>query len=620
MGQNNTESVAFSSYVNSLRRKRGVALEALCEGLCSTSMISHWESGKRIPDRYLQNRIFNRLGIDSDGFQHLLNYDKYDFYKKRLQILFHIREGHFLLANQLLDEYEASADSTNSLEKQFCLYMKATIMRCLGYDASFFHAYFEEALKLTVPNIELRPITSFVLSVQELDLILDYAASETTVHPSIFMDVISYAMKNDFDSLSQAKILPKAVVYYCKYSSLDSLTHTSIDFNQYLILLDTALESLRKTYSLYYMYEILSYRSLVIQRILSLGNSFTPNWEKQLEQNNQWLFHLSSLYEDYDVPKETFESTSLYLVKGVECLNDAIRIRRKMLKLPAATLCKDICDVKTLRRIESKSTTPQYDVVIKLLARLGLPGVYTRSDVTLDHPNTKKMLDDLRFYVNQRDTYNIDQTVHILSHKIPMNNIYNLQFIESAKVYSLRQKGLISTTEYTKKMKEILELTVPWKSILNDEAKFLSYNELAYIHNILSGLNSASQEYHSCQEILANYYKPYFETELAAVYGSQLDFICNVVQNNLGNMGDYETSNQYNNYLIKENLRLKRAGILPQFLYGIWWNNEQQERETPSLQHSDKLTLLQRCISLATLFNQRDLEEFLTQKEKALLN
>ena len=119
----------FSNYVNTVRKKQGISLDDLCEGLCSPSLISSWESGKRTPEKLLQDRLLSRLGVSLDTFQHLLPYDKYQRFQMQTKIIFFIQQEQYLKAETLLKEYQQNISSKQPLEKQFSLYMTALLMK-----------------------------------------------------------------------------------------------------------------------------------------------------------------------------------------------------------------------------------------------------------------------------------------------------------------------------------------------------------------------------------------------------------------------------------------------------------------------------------------------------------
>lgn len=119
-------------------------------------------------------------------------------------------------------------------------------------------------------------------------------------------------------------------------------------------------------------------------------------------ENAEWKEVLEQIYAEFQVPKKTFEYCYLYVVHGVFCINDVIRIRRQMLGITPSKLCDGICSVKTLRRLERRETTPQHAIVEPLFARLGLSGELTRTELVTDDPEAKRLMEKMCFSVGKR--------------------------------------------------------------------------------------------------------------------------------------------------------------------------------------------------------------------------
>ena len=602
----------FSNYVNTVRKKQGISLDDLCEGLCSPSLISSWESGKRTPEKLLQDRLLSRLGVSLDTFQHLLPYDKYQRFQMRTKIIFFIQQEQYLKAETLLKEYQQNISSKQPLEKQFSLYMTALLMKLQNQPDWKIYSTFDKALKLSVPKIDQRPLSTFTLSIQELDMVLERAAFSFPVNINAFEEVIHYCSQFDCDLSSKAKIYPKAVVLYCEailsiYSNPD-LT----DYNFYLILLDSALAILQKKHSLFYMWEILNLRKTILKCILSLQEDSNSSLKSYFHATAKQIDVLNSLYAHYHVCPKTTQSSLLFLEKGVECINDVIRIRRKMLNLTPSQLCKDICDIRTLKRIEANLSTPQHSLISTLLERLGLPGSYIKSELLLNSSGTKSSLDAFRYLMNEQNQTDTCQLVHIFSQSACLDYTYNLQFSQSLQAYSLWEKGLYTNQDFCDAMKNIISMSIPWNCVISDSPKYFTYNELTYIYFVLLGMNSSSSEYNRCYEILENYYKDILGTELMLTYGGQFEFVLNVVQNHLGNIGNYEASSFYNNAIIPMLFRCKNAGTLLHFLYGNLWNSIESKKPLPP--DSMDIGTLKLLAEFATLCNRPDLNHFFLEK------
>ncbi len=61
---------------------------------------------------------------------------------------------------------------------------------------------------------------------------------------------------------------------------------------------------------------------------------------KEKRENQERERVLEQSYQEFRIPKETVTDSFLYVEKGVSCINDAIRIRRKMLGMDLKELCE----------------------------------------------------------------------------------------------------------------------------------------------------------------------------------------------------------------------------------------------------------------------------------------
>lgn len=64
--RNREESRQFNMYVTRMRRKCGTSLRQICEGLCTSQEIVLPESGRRLPNKLLQDAIVERLGVGAE--------------------------------------------------------------------------------------------------------------------------------------------------------------------------------------------------------------------------------------------------------------------------------------------------------------------------------------------------------------------------------------------------------------------------------------------------------------------------------------------------------------------------------------------------------------------------
>ena len=122
----------FADLLKAQTKKRGVLIEALCEGLCSQSMFTRICNGERSADKLLRERLMQRLGLSDTRNESFLFRDEYEKWKLRQQILNCINREQFEQAEELLQKYKSRVSMKNNLEQQFCLVMETQILTGKG--------------------------------------------------------------------------------------------------------------------------------------------------------------------------------------------------------------------------------------------------------------------------------------------------------------------------------------------------------------------------------------------------------------------------------------------------------------------------------------------------------
>ena len=209
----------FPQFLRQVRREKNVSLEQLSEGLMTVSQLARIEKGHHFACKNAKDRLLGRMGISSDLYENLLNIGDYEAWEQQHDILCAIERKEFQKAQEMIAAYEQQNPSAdrNKLKQQFCLVMRAEILRQQGEDQSKIGDCYERAVKLTVSEVEHLCISQKLLSVQEVNLILEY---EFYHKDADFADkcreLLMYVENSIYDDLSKAKIYPKIAYYYLR--------------------------------------------------------------------------------------------------------------------------------------------------------------------------------------------------------------------------------------------------------------------------------------------------------------------------------------------------------------------------------------------------------------------
>ncbi len=619
----------FGIYISDLREKRGYALEQVCEGLCTSQQLSQYERGEKAVSRLLQDALLERLGAGAEDYEHYLNYKDYDHWEMRQRILSRIQRGNVEGAKQLLVDYQGryvgdaagSRKVADRLEYQFYLSMLAQIRALEGADREELCMLLETAVGLTVPELWEKPLAGRVLSFKELNLVLEAEQyQEGGARPEHYREVMSYVETSRADALGRAKIFPKAVYFLCRCS----VPGDGMPEEILLEFCSHAVEILRDGNRMYYLWELLDLREHYLGRILEKAaedreGGISGELVCLSQENAAWKKALENVYAQYQVPRETSSYCYLYMEKGVFCSNDVIRIRRRMLGMSRKELREGICDKKTLERLENRKSNPHRWEVEELFRRLGLAGTLTRTELITESQEARHLMTRLGQYVNNREAEKAEAVLAQVKNMVSVDMKWNRQTLMRQEVNIQEELQKINRETYCRRMQEALELTLPFQAFLQEGEKHLSHEEQACIQNLMQGMDKEREEFRICLERFEEMYRPVAEGELLGTMSMVYGLVMGYVASELGNLGEYDRSDWYNDKKIEEDLYSRRLTSIADGLYCRWWNHEQRKkRGIPTDRELDGEEELTDCIWFCRLGRQTHDESFLEEKLRQL--
>lgn len=600
----------FAKYINELRDKRCLSMNQLCERLCSKRAAWYIEQGEREPGRLLREAILERLGVGAENYECYLGCIEYAQWKMQHAILHCITYEEMNEAERLLEVYRNTycpeegndgkrrgetdnlADS-RKLERQFYLAMLAQIRGHASLHEEA-RSLLREAAALTMPALESRKITELVLSIKELNLVLETEHyREEGERPARYREVAEYLESGRIDRRGKAKLYPKAVFFLCR-SLLEQRTgkkealEAEIPEERVLALLkycNRALKILRENGRMYFLWEILDMRERLFYRLEELPLCrLNPETLRRLRQENiQWKQALEAVYAEFGVPEETFDYCYLYVSKGVSCTNDVIRIRSGMLGLKGEALCEEVCSIKTLRRILKRTTVPQRAIVSELFEKLGLSGELVKTELVTGVPEARELMERIKPLVS-------------------MDIACNRQTILRKEILLRWEKGMMDKQEYCTRMREVLEITLPYEAFLKPGEKYLTHEEQSCIQNLMQKMDRDSEEFLTCLQRFEDLYQPFTDTGEIETVSGMYEFIMKFVGSMRGNMGQFDKADRYDYVIIMGCLRTRRLWSIHNCLYGRWWNfAERRKKDIPTDIVLDDEEELNKCILLSQL-------------------
>ena len=110
-----------------IRDQEGYTQEQLCEGICPCSTLARIEANQLVPEQFLLDRFFGRLGKSADRFECILKEEIYELYELRYHVQCAILYRNFEGAEELLKIYESKQEVGKKLHRQFVEQERAQI-------------------------------------------------------------------------------------------------------------------------------------------------------------------------------------------------------------------------------------------------------------------------------------------------------------------------------------------------------------------------------------------------------------------------------------------------------------------------------------------------------------
>lgn len=78
---------SFCTLLRQLMEQHQVPAAMLCEGICSTDMMTRMKNGERVPDKMTRDRLLARLGLSDERSENMLDREDYVNWEVRRDIV-----------------------------------------------------------------------------------------------------------------------------------------------------------------------------------------------------------------------------------------------------------------------------------------------------------------------------------------------------------------------------------------------------------------------------------------------------------------------------------------------------------------------------------------------------
>lgn len=592
------ETYYYGKYIEKQREEKNITKDELGEGLFTLGGIRKVELGETYPEKLTRDRLLARLGESGYDFECFLQPEEYVDWKERRDILDSLDNMELDKAGQLLKISEKKMSTGERVVRQFFLTMKAQWMMLNKNPEAEVGRVLEHAVKLTVPGADVKKLSQQVLSIQELNLLLEYwSCRYPETLKGFCMELLQYLEQNSFDLESRAMLGAKATLYFCDAAQCEKECSAEPveafnNLEQVLQVCSAGIDALRNHQKLYYAWELLQKKETCLTEILEFYMFFSEEkvsyYQKELKETKEFFLLIDGLYETYRIPKKTNAFTCFYREREVYCINDVARTRRRMLGITRAELEQELFGKSTLKRLEKNETNMQIGNVRRLFEKLNLSIELHRGQIVTDSQKAIWLEKEYRWEMNQRNFAKAEELLRQLRRLLPMTNRINQQYVEYEEYQLAYFKGELKMEEFIEKAIEALELTLPLSAALApmkeertrngkvwEKEKYLTDKEIVILMNIAVTYKDTRGD------VYWDALQEYFEwlekkSSLATIYG-MYGLVMTTVASRLGNQGQYEASNAINEKIVREALRLRTFGYVRRNMHGLLWNEYKQK-------------------------------------------
>lgn len=603
----------FPKFLKRIRKEENVYLEQLAEGLMTVSQLARIEKGQRPIPKNMRDRLQGRLGVASDLYENLLNIEDHAAWEHQRNILCAIEQRDTKRAKELIIAYEKVAPVHDKIKQQFCLMMMAEVLKQQEIDQCEIADCYRKAVKHTVPDVEDLCLEKKLLSIQEINMILEYQFYHKGEDFAIkCRDLMTFVENAVYDDLSKVKVYPKIVYYYLQENFSEQHQMASESLEDGLRVCNQAIEMLRDTGRAFYLLELLEIKLKILER---MGAMLSENEELRVEyqQSMDLADLLRELSVEYNVPAYMQDCTYLYQQRWVFYIGDVLRIRREMYGLTQKELCEGICSVRTLRRAEKKEANMQREALGVLLRKLGLSKEFQRARLVTNDRHTIKLRKEIIACRNNRNFDRCRELLCEIREKISLEIPENRQYLIDLEASLDWMENKITKEEFVVHEEEALKCTLKMKEQVCVKEMYLTEMELSCICKKIQGLEG-SEKMHQI-EFLLHFFESYEQKCELSDCIVMYEFVMSYVASELGNMGQYQTATVLEKKILKESLVCKRICVADSLLYNILWNEREKQMQCEQVMDKAKMTKgLKQCILLSHFCRQIFHERFYEDK------
>lgn len=553
-------------FIGQLRDHEGVTLSQLSHGLCSVTFLNRIENGEREIGKQMTDAFFQRLGKPVELFERILDWDEFQQWSRRQEIITALHHGDTEAAEAGIKAY--LPDDAELLDLQFAKIIEINCRHLSGADARELLPMVCEALELTQPGFQTKPVDELLLSQNEGRLLFAHLQLREQLEgfeavSGAYRSLLRYFKHPRYESRERVYLFPYVA---CQVIEND---YRRGDYASALEICGDALNELTKEKRLFAYDLLLEWK----QKLLDVTGDPDKLPGKLLEQ--------LKLIQTY-APKQVELLVPCDERGHVYCLNHVIRDRRRLLGISQEVLAEGICEPRTLSRIETKGGNLQKKNRKLLLQRVNMSGERYDYEVITDRYEDYLLRSELDRALTANDLAKSSELLSNLQQSIPSTptNHHYIFKKELDILVSLPENhpDRMSFDDQMVQLQKLIQLTLPldvenihtWSPCVLSVNEMLSLIALAFCYKKQKQLERSL----NVLSYIDNCFK---RTGISPLYYEGLyTRVATSIASVVGDLGRYSESNSYAYSCIKLSLDTQTTRQLARCLYGISWNYIQQ--------------------------------------------
>lgn len=436
----NMEQNEIGDILYALRSEKNVRQEKLCYGLCSKGNYSKYEYGNRTPDRLLLNAFFQRLGKNPDKLATVLSMAEYNYFCWKKKVLAAVVKENVPELTEFLEAPEAVSVVVNrNIQTQFLYQMQAVLAARTWNDTDRCVMLLHQAVELTMPGILERGMKGYLISVEEMEILLNLArylikGEQEKKAKRLLLEIAWYTEQHYDDYETKIKIYPRTVKLLIPLLLKENRNLEG------MILCKKAIDLLRWQGVLYDLAELMEFYLRCGEGMQETEDAI--RYKKQLKA-------LREVYREYGADKYQTEHTLLsYTNREIYLMDEVIRRSRTEKYMSQEILSEDICTPETMSRIETGKRAPNPKNFRALMEKLDTELDYYNGELyTGDFLVLEKKL-ELERAISLKHWEEAQKVLEYLKIRLDMTHPKNQRIIEAEENCILYNTGMLGSEEF----------------------------------------------------------------------------------------------------------------------------------------------------------------------------